>query len=323
MIEKTFRLSNGFWHKFFPNSNKLFSPQNIPLEIWDIDKRAKESKWNPGVYGLENVVFSNNGDKFVIHGGWITSKAPKKSEFKIYETDTMNLIDEFFVADEKCTNPVFTNDDKHLIFGTWQGNIYNYCIDDKALTNQYSLPNHSFNLIHHGKHSEQLYIIGTRKATDSNKNPQDYIFEYNVATKNGNQIDVPVVGISGQPYTNIRGLTLHDDKLAIMTTYYGGKENERVVHEAKVYIYDTNSKEIKLVKENFKVRDVFKYCDCITWSNGGNKLAFIGLNEVYIIDIESNYEQAIPFERPSSVAFSNCDTGIAVGGNKAKLFKMP
>jgi hypothetical protein len=293
------------------------------LEIWDIDKRTKKKKWNPGVYNLENVIFSNNGDKFVVHGGWGTSKDPRKNVFKIYETDTLNLIDEFFVMVEKCTNPIFTNDDKNLIFGTREGNIYSYCIDNKELTKQYSHANHSFNLIHQGKHEGRLYISETRIATDVNRYWQDYIFEYDIATRNGHQVDIPNIGIIDQGYNwSIVGLTLHKDQLGILTTRYGGEENEKVVHDAKAYIYNIGSKELKLLKENFKVKDVFYTESCIVWNNSGSKLAFIGLKEFYIFDIENNQEQALPFERSTSVVFSNCDTGIAVGGDKAKIFKV-
>ena len=321
MIEKSFRLSNAFRHTFLPNSSRLFSPQNIQIEIWDINKRAKESKFHPGIFCMRNIEISNQGNIFVIRGGCNNGQ----SEFRIYETDTLNCIDEFSLMEE-CSNAKFTNDDKCLVFGTWSGNIYSYNIEEKKLAKQFSLENHSFNLIHNGKHNNNLYIAAVIKASEHNNYANHYILDYDIAKKTGSQIcfadKINIRRSEDGKVIQVSGLALHNKKLAILISSYGGKENEKVVSTAKTYIYDTETKEITLIKENFKMRDVFDRHSCIAWSNSGNKLAFIGLNEVYITDTESNDEKAVPFERASSVAFSNCDMGIAVGGDKAKLFKI-
>jgi len=326
MIEKSFRLSNGFWHKFLPNSNKLFSPQNIPIEIWGIDKRVKEHKWNPGIYGIKNIAFTNNGDKFVISGGWTTA-SPNKSEFKIYDIDTFNCIDEFFIM-EYCTNPKFTNDDKNIIFGTREGNIYNYCLEEKSLINQYSLEHHTFKLIHHGKHNNKLYMSATKKANGINTWAEHFIFEYDILDNKGNRIDfsdtITPYEINGKAGSSLSGLALSNNNLAILTTSYGKNEKEsgELIGEAKSYVYNTSTGKVTLIKEAYKIKHVFDNYSCIAWNNSGSKLAFIGLHEVYVIDNGNNSETIIPFESATSVEFSNCDTGIAVGGKKAKIFKI-
>ena len=325
MISKSFRLSNGFWHKFLPNSSKLFSPQNIPIEIWDVDKRARESKWHPGIYGMENLTVSNHGDKFVILGGWITSR-PNKSEFKVYDINTLECVDEFFVM-EKCTNPKFTYDDKNLIFGTWEGIVYKYCFQEKRLTKQFVLENHMFDLAHHGKLNNHLYAAVTKQVDEHNEHPFSFVLEYNVAEKTGKQIyftdDANAREPDDQsPRWSVCGLALHNEKLAVLMSSYGGTEGGNLVHIAKLYMYDTKTKETTLIKEGFKIRDIFDDYGSIVWNHRGNKVAFIGLHEVYIIAIENSTEITLPFERATSVEFSNCDTGIAVGGEKAKMFKI-
>ena len=324
MIEKSFRLSNGFWHVFFPNSNKLFSPQNIPLEIWDIDKRVKECKWNPGIYGIKNIVFSSSGDKFVIKGGWVTNRA--RTECYVFETDSLNCIDEFSIS-VKCTNVKFTNNDKNLVFGTWYGDIYDYCLETKVLTKQFTLSEaYKFNLIHHGESNNKLYFSATKIATE-HESWFYFIFEYDVAEKTGktmyfNDITAPFEK-DGKTYnTSIQGLTLHNENLAILATVYGGEIDGDMVDNAKVYVYNIGTKETILIKENFKTPTIFARESSIAWNNTGSKLAFIGFYEVCIIDFESGKETTIPFEKATSVAFSNCDKGLAVGGNKAKLFKI-
>jgi len=325
MIEKSFRLSNGFWHKFFPNSNKLFSPQNIPLEIWDIDKRIKESKWNPGVYGMENIAFSNSGDKFVICGGWITSK-PNKTEFRIYDANTLDCIDEFSLM-EKCTNPLFTNDDNSLIFGTWEGNLYSYCLGEKTLTAQFTLKKHMFNLTHHGRCNDKIYASVTKKSDEQNNYAYDFVLEYDIANKVGTPVhfvdDANTHKMGDKsPVWQIDGLALQNNKLAVMTMTYGGIENGNAFNNASVYLYDTETKKTTLIKENFKASGIFDNYGCITWNNNGSKLTFIGLDEVYVFDVENSCETAMPFERATSVEFSNCGTGLAVGSKKAKLLKI-
>ena len=327
MIEKSFRLSSGFRHSFFPNSNKLFSPQNIPIEIWDVAKRAKESKWNPGVYGIQNITFSNRGDKFVICGGW-TNANPNKSEFKIYDTDTLDCIDEFALMGEHCTNPKFTNDDKNFIFGTWKGDVYAYCLDKKSLTVPYSMNGHTFGLIHHGKHNGILYMATTKIANEQSNWAERFILAYNVSENKGSRIDfigeVNPYEINGKAGCDLAGLAMFNCNLAILTTYYGKaeRENDELIKKAKSYVYNIATGKVALIKEDYKIECMFDNYSCIVWSNNGNKLAFIGLHEVYIIDIESNNETIIPFEGATSVEFSNCGMGLAVGGKKAKLFKI-
>ena len=321
MVLKSFRLSYGFWHRFFPNSSKLVSPQSILFEIWDIEKRVRENKWNPGITGVENVTFSNIGDKFVITGGWHTS-SPNKSTLRIYDADTLNCIDEFSLM-EPCSNPKFTCDDKNLIFGTREGKIYDYCLEEKTLTAIYSLEGHMINLIHHGKHNNRLYVSATKVANEQNNWAEDFILEYNIEEHRGRKINFAdensIYKLLGQPGGRLSGLSLFGENLAILTTRY----YDKVASEAKTHIYNTASGKLALVKENFKVSsDPFDENSCIVWNNSGNKLAFIGVEEVYVVDIESNSETAIQFENATSVEFSNCGMGLAVGGEKAKLFKI-
>ena len=324
MINKEFRLSKGFWHRFFPNSNKLFSPQNIPLEIWDIDKRGKESKWNPGIYGIEDLTFSNKGDKFVIHGGWITSN-PNKTQYKIYDIHTFDCIDEFEIM-EKCSNPVFTNDDKNLMFCTNNGNIYCYNIGKKLLEKHFSIEKHMFQSINTGKHNGVIYISGAQPKAIKDNWTAYFIFEYDIEQRRGKKLEFSEKRNPNEKVeetnAHIHGLALNKNDLAIMTSIYAGNVDGQSVNESKVYVYNTDTKKIKLIKESFKIKGgVFDELGSIVWSQDG-KLAFIGLNEVYIFDMENNLEKTIIHNRATSLEFSNCGTGIAVGGSKAKLYKI-
>jgi hypothetical protein len=140
--------------------------------------------------------------------------------------------------------------------------------------------------------------------------------EYNIKENIGKRMD-----ISEKLNARAEGLALYGNKLAIMTSLYAGKENDNIVFDSKVFIYDIDTKILTLIKENFKIRDVFHKLSIITWSKDG-KLAFIGLDEIYLMDIENSFEKAIKFDRATSVEFSNCGTGIAVGGSKATLYKI-
>ena len=312
MIAKSFRLSNGFWHKFFPNSNKLFSPQNIPLEIWDIDKRVKENKWKPEIYCIRNLVFSNNGGQFAIRGGCTHGE----SQFKIYESDTLNCIGEFVLMEE-CTNPKFTNDDKNLIFGTQKGNIYDYSLKEKTLEKLFSLENTIFWLIHHGKHNNKLYINTSKRTDKGTEYNDDFILEYDILEKQGNKINLEE---KIKPCL-FSGLALYNNKLAIFNRRALKSETDFQI--AEVYAYNIETKKVIYKKEKFNTRNrPIDLNNCIVWNNRGDKLAFIGLKEIYVIDIDNNNEQVLPFDQPSSVEFSNCDTGIAIGGDKASLLKI-
>lgn len=325
MINKTFRLSNGYWHKFLPNSNKLFSPQNIQIEVWDIEKQLKENKFHPGLFCINNITVSNNGDKFVFRGGCNYGE----SIFKIYQINTLGCVDEFVIMEE-CCNPVFTNDDENLIFGTWDGDIYYYNIKEKAYKKYFSMENHMFTLINSGKHNNIIYIASSeigasRKLLGEDNSMIGFIFEYNIRENAGRRINFNEernpYEINGKTNPRINGLSLYKNNLAIMTSFYAGEENGNIIHESRVYIYNVNSKVVKLIKEKFKTKDVFYDLGSIVWSNDG-KLAFIGLDEIYIIDVENNSEKVIRHEKATSVEFTNCGTGIAVGGVKAKLYKI-
>jgi hypothetical protein len=230
--------------------------------------------------------------------------------------------------EEKCTNPKFTCEDKTLVFGTWEGNIYGYCLETKKIVKQFSLENHVFGLAHSGKYDDYLYFKTTKIPDENSNYALDYIFEYDAMKKNGSKVTFTekinpyeIHGITG---SGLKGLALFKEKLAITTAYYGKSEEEngRLIGEAKTYVFDILSKRVTLIKDSYKIRSLFDNFSCIVWNNKGNKLAFIGLHEVYIIDTYNNSEVIIPFDGATSVEFSNCDTGIAVGGDKAKLFKI-
>ncbi|MDR1315533.1 MAG: hypothetical protein LBK13_01560 [Spirochaetales bacterium] len=325
MINKTFRLGNGFWHAFLPNSNKLLSPQNIQIEIWDIERQVKESKFHPGLFCIKNITISNTGDKFVFRGGCTYGE----SIFRIYQIDTMNCIDEFVIMEE-CCNPVFTNDDQNLIFGTWDGNIYYYNLNEKSYRKCFSMENHIFTLINSGKHKGIIYIASSetgasRKLLGADNSLIGFISEYNIKENTHRRMDFTEernpYQINGQTNPRISGLSLYKNNLAIMTSFYAGTENNTIVREAKVYVYNTDTKTVRLIKENFKVKDVFYDFGSIVWSNDG-RLAFIGLDEIYILDMENGFEKAVKHEKATAVEFTNCGTGIAAGGTKAKLYKL-
>ena len=107
-----------------------------------------------------------------------------------------------------------------------------------------------------------------------------------------------------------------------MKKVYGGKENGNVVHNADLFVFDLENKNLKTIKERFKIRDVFANAQILSWSING-KLAFISLNEIIITDTENDYnETAVAFDRPTSVEFSEDGKSIAIGGDKAVLYSL-
>jgi hypothetical protein len=321
MINKSFRLSKGFWHKFLPDSKRLLCPQNIPIEIWDIIEGKRIGKFHPKISCIRNITLSNKGDIFIFRGGCIYGK----SEFKLYDTNTLNGFDEFTISEE-CSNPVFSEDDKNVIFGTWDGNIYWYNLEEKNIKKCFFKENYMFSLINTGKNDNGLLYIATSGKDNPNNCKIGFIVEYDIVENTVMKLefydDNNPYKINGKTGAKIIGLSLYKDNLAIMTAFYKDKIDDKVVHEAQVYVYNINTRKIIYIKENIQIQDVFYEQGVIIWSIDG-KLSFIGLKEVYIIEAKNNYlEKTIPFDMATSVEFSNCGTGMAIGGNKAKIIKI-
>ncbi len=339
MNKNTKRLSKGFWHKFIPNSTKLISPQNIKLEIWDLNTKKIIDKWDPEISCIRNCAFNKSGNKFILSGGCCGNE----SEFKIYNTVTFELLNKFWFP-EQVGNAVFNVDDDFFVFGTWEGNIYKVKINDKIILDEtktkigtktfkdYVVSPKSKNKLLHIENSmikfcetdmdnENIFFVVSPKSlsrtTDLNL-LSDYVLVYNLKDNSTSEIKLPIEKNRYQ----IAGLKYYNRKLAIMTTVYGGKENDNVFHYANLFIYDLEEERLHIIKEDFKIRDVFSEAQSLSW-NAEGKLAFISLNEVIITDTKNNFEETrITIDRPTSVEFSEDGKLLAVGGKKAILYKM-
>ena len=333
------RLSKGFWHKFIPNTSKLISPQNIKFEIWDLETHKIIEKWDPKVFCINNCAFNQSGNKFILSAGCTADE----SEFAIYDTNTFELLNEFWFP-EQSGNAVFNIEEDAFIFGTWDGNVYKIGINDKIILNEtktkidnktykdYTVSPENNNKLLHVKDSMILlaetdmdnqnifFVISPkfpRKKTNLNL-WSDYILVYNLKNQSQTEIRLP---IEDNIYS-ITGMKYHNGKLAIMKSVCGGKENNYIVHNADLYIFNVNNGDLQAIKEGFKIRDVFSTAQSLSW-NRDEKLASIALSEVSIIDTKNNFEEiVIPFDKPTSVEFSEDGKLIAIGGNKAVLYKL-
>ena len=90
---------------------------------------------------------------------------------------------------------------------------------------------------------------------------------------------------------------------------------------ATLFIYDLVNENISVIEENFKTHGCFSSAQALSWSF--DKIAFIELNQVSIFNItEKDKATTIPFDRPTSVVFSDNGDHIAIGGEKAILYKL-
>ena len=339
MNKKPKRLSKGFWHKFIPNTSKLISPQNIKFEIWDLETHKIIEKCDPKVFCIRNCAFNQSGNKFILSAGCTANE----SEFKIYDTNTFELLNEFWFP-EQSGNAVFNVEEDAFIFGTWDGNVYKIGINDKIILNEtktkidnktykdYTVSPENNNKLLHVENSMILwaetdmdnqnifFVVSPKslgKTTDLNL-LSDYILVYNLKTQSQTEIRLPIE----DERCKITGIKYHNEKLAIMKSVYGGKENDNVVHNADLYIFNSKNGHLQAIKERFKIRDVFANTQSLSW-NTDEKLASISLSEVIIIDTKNNFEEiVIPFDRPTSVEFSEDGKSIAIGGDKAVLYKL-
>ena len=338
MNKEKVRLSKGFWHKFIPNSDKLISPQNIKFEIWDLNAHKIIDKWNPDMYCIRYCAFNKAGDKFILSGGCNGNE----SEFEIYNTDTFGLVNKFWFP-EQSDNAIFCSEDDSFIFGTWEGNVYKVGLNDKIVFTETetkigakTYKNYAVSAENNNKllHIENSLINLTEADTDNNNiffviSPivlkaenshllSDYILVYNLKTKTQNEIRLPLTEENYQ----IASIKYHKGKLAIMKTVYGGKENGNVFHNADLFVFDLENQNLKTIKERFKIRDVFSNAQILSWNTNG-KLAFISLNEIIITDTLNDFsETAVAFDRPTSVEFSEDGKSIAIGGDKALLYRL-
>jgi len=337
MNKKAVRLSKGFWHKFIPNSDKLISPQNIKFEIWDLNTHKIIEKWKPKMYCIRYCAFNKAGDKFILSG----SESADESKFQIYNADTFELINEFWFP-EQSDNAIFCSEDDSFIFGTWEGNVYKVGLNDKIILTEtktkidgetfkdYAVSDENNNKLLHIKNAminlteadtdnnTVFFVVAPIKAKENLHLLSDYILGYNLKTKTKTEIRLP---LSEERY-RIASIKYHQGKLAIMKKVYGGKENGNVVHNADLFVFDLENKNLKTIKERFKIRDVFANAQILSWSING-KLAFISLNEIIITDTENDYnETAVAFDRPTSVEFSEDGKSIAIGGDKAVLYSL-
>jgi hypothetical protein len=324
MNKKTRRLSSGFWHKFIPNTTKLISPQNIKFEIWDLQTHKIIEKWNPDLPCANICEFSKSGKRFVI------SAHPKfyRSDFKIYDTSTFKPINQFSFPETSC-HPIFISNEDRIVFGTHKGNVYEVDISKKSISDKNDIhklfQTKESMVMHVEKDSTGQFLFFAVRPFDTAP-PElrqihllsDYILCYNIQTQERTEIRLPV---SGKIY-HITCSKFHNKKLAIMRCTYAGMLNDRIVHDAELYIYDLVSGQMQLVRENFKLRETFEGDQTVSWSTD-SKLAFISLNEVVMLDTKNKGEEVtIPFHKPSSVEFSAEGKFLAIGGDKAILYKV-
>lgn len=338
MGKETKRLSKGFWHSFIPNTDKLISPQNIKLEIWDLSTHKVIDKFHPQIFGVRNCAFSPSGSKFILSGGCQAGEC----EFKIYDTNRFEMVKEFWIP-EQSDYAVFTGDDEFL-FGSWDGNIFHVNINDtipiyeetKIVNNKKDvtyfinsdcknrlihIKNTLISLVEFDMDSKTVFAVASSKTENSQENSltySNYILAYNLKTKHRKEIKLPTT----DKRFRIKGIKYMNGKLAILTTIYGGIENDNVFHLATLFLYNLSENKLSVMKENFKVRDVFSENQSISWSVD-NKLAFISLYHVGILDMtQENQEIVIPFDRPTSVVFSENGQALAIGGDKAILYNL-
>lgn len=334
-MKKQRNLSKGFWHKFVPNSTKLISPQNIKLEIWDLKIHKIIEKWHPKIFCIHNCAFNQSGEKFILFGGCVGNE----SEFKIYDTKTFELLNEFWFP-EQCCNAIFSLDDDTFIFGTWEGNIYKVNINDKIIMSEtitkidnktfkdykvsdenkiklLNIENTMITLTESNTKNIFFFVVSPKslgKTKDSHL-LSDYILIYDLKTNETKEIKLP---IEEKRYV-ITGLKFHNNKLAILKTNYGGEEKGKVFHNADLYIFDLQKNDLHLIKNNFQIRDVYSKVECLAWSIE-DKLSYITLNEVVIVDtLNNNNETTIEIERPTSVEFSNNGKQLAIGAEKKAI----
>ena len=91
--------------------------------------------------------------------------------------------------------------------------------------------------------------------------------------------------------------------------------------ETELYIFDLEKNILQLLKKNFKVRDVYSNTQCLSW-NSEDKLSFITLDKVVIIDTLKNYEETtILADKPTSVEYSEDGKLLAIGGTTKAILQ--
>lgn len=336
-MKKPIKLSKGFWHKFIPNSDRLISPQNIKFEIWDLTIHKIIEKWHPEIFCIRNCAFNKSGTKFILSGGCNGNE----SKFKIYNTNNFELINEFWLP-EQSHNAVFNTEEDTFVFGTWEGNLYKVNINDKIVLTEtitkidkktfkeYKVSDENNNKLLSIENSmitltetdfeDNVFVVVTPKSlgeiTDLHL-LSDYILIHNLKTKTTREIKLPVE----QERYRITGIKCHNNKLAILKTRYGGEENNSSFNNAELYIFDLEKNILQLLKKNFKVRDVYSNNQCLSW-NSEDKLSFITLDKVVIIDTLKNYEETtILADKPTSVEYSENGKLLAIGGTTKAILQ--
>jgi hypothetical protein len=119
----------------------------------------------------------------------------------------------------------------------------------------------------------------------------------------------------------ISGLKYHNGKLAIIKSRYKSYKEESECNDCSLYLYNIKEQNFEIIKEHFESRLVIKE-QALCW-NKDSKLALILWNEVVVIDIQNKLEeQHFPFDSPYSVEFSEDGSILAIGGDKAILYKV-
>lgn len=307
----------------------------MKFEIWDLETHKIIDKWDPKVFCIRNCAFNQSGNKFILSAGCIGNE----SEFTIYDTNTFELLKKFWFP-EQSGNAVFNVEENTFIFGTWEGNVYKVGINDKIILNEiktkidkktykdYTVSPENNNKLLHVENSmilwaetdmdnQNIFFVvcpkSLGKTTDLNLF-SDYILVYNLKTQTQTEIRLPV---EKERY-RITGIKYYNGKLSIIKSIYGGTEFKI----SDLFIFDLENKILNKIKSQFKMRDIFSNAGPLSW-NSNNQLAVICLEEILIIDTNNiQNEISIPFDRATSVEFSNDGKSIAIGGDKAVLYKL-
>lgn len=328
---KPTRLSKGFWHQFVPHTDKLFSPQNIKIEIWDLSCKKIINRWHPQVFCVRNCAFDKLGTRFVLQGGCSASE----NYLTVYHTESLEQIKQFHIP-EHTTNAIFNLQEDTLFFASWEGNLYKLplatdlkldkstqLIDNQKFTDFFIDKENDILLLHEtdtmflvldsdGK--ERIFIV----RCSTGNSPRYGIVSYHITEKT-----TEILNFSTENIEKISCIKYFEGKLAILTTQYEGKKDDETSFSvANLYIYDLKTHKNTCIKANFEVKSIFSDAEALCCHSSG-KLAVIGLNEIFVLDTQNEYATTeISAHYPTSVVFSDCGNLIAIGGEKAVLVQL-
>ncbi len=304
-MQKSFRTGNNFTHHFSPDDSILISPQNIKLEIRETNNVKKLTKFDPLVGCARNIVFSSNSKFFLVNGGCNFDK----STFKIFETKSQKEIDTV-----ELTGHVsfihFVDNNEVVYFGNWYGQLQEYNLGEKKLRSIINFENAMLKYSSFDNNTNLLYFIVQPKV----KNDGDYVENSFVAVYDFETRKLETLSLSRQ---KINGIAAKNEKMALISESWVTTNNKTSKEGTDVEVYDLKKQEI-IFRKKTQI-DTMVSENCITLSCENN-LAYLSNDCIIMVNLHTKKETSIPFNNPTSVAFSNNGRAIAVGGEKAKVF---